>query len=71
MLLPFGLKIALAALQREMRAIFNHLPFVAVYLDDFLAISKTGAEHASHPERVLEGAERAQVFCQAEQMLVF
>lgn len=53
LVLPFGLTNAPAAFQREMRAVFSHLPYVAVYLDDILIFSKTEAEHASHLEEVL------------------
>ena len=40
-MLPFGLSNAPAAFRREMRVIFDPLPFVLVYLDDILMYSYT------------------------------
>ena len=53
MVLPFGLIDAPAAFPREMRAIFNHLPFVLVYLDDIL-VSSSSEKHQGHLRKVLE-----------------
>ena len=54
MVLPFGLTNAPAAFQREMQAIFDHLPFVLVYLDDILVFSSSKEVHQGHLRKVLE-----------------
>ena len=54
MVSPFGLTNAPGAFQREMRAIFDHLPFVLVYLDDILEFSSSEGEHQGHLHKVLE-----------------
>ena len=48
MVLLFGLTNAPAAFQREMKVMFDSLPFVLVYLDDILIYSKTAEEHKLH-----------------------
>ena len=53
MVLPFGLTNAPAAFQREMKAIFDHLPFVVVYLDDILVFSASHTEHEKYLREVL------------------
>ena len=71
MVLPFGLTNAPAAFQREMRAIFNHLPFVAVYLDDILVFSRTEADHASHLEKVLEVLRKHKLYAKLSKCSFF
>ena len=46
--LTFGLTNAPAVLQREMNKVLADLPFVLVYLNDILVISKPAEEHAEH-----------------------
>ena len=53
MVLPFGLTNAPAAFQRETITIFDHLPFVVVYLDDILVFSASHTEHEKHLREVL------------------
>lgn len=48
LVLPFGLTNAPAAFQREMKAVFDHLKYVLVYLDDILIFSKSEDEHQRH-----------------------
>ena len=60
--LPLGLTNAPAAFQREMKAIFDHLPFVVVYLDDILIYSKTPEEHTLHLRQVLQLLNRHQLY---------
>lgn len=69
--LPFGLTNAPAAFQREMKAIFSHLPFVAVYLDDILIFSNTEAEHASHLREVLETLRKHRLFAKLSKCSFF
>lgn len=54
LVLPFGLTNAPAAFQREMKAIFDRLPFVLVYLDDILIYSNSQEEHVQHLKQVLQ-----------------
>ena len=54
LVLPFGLTNAPAAFQREMKAIFDHLPYVLVYLDDILVYSNSLEEHKAHLKEVLQ-----------------
>ena len=54
MVLPFGLTNAPAAFQREMKVMFDSLPFVLVYLDDILIYSKTAEEHKLHLREALQ-----------------
>ena len=46
-----------------MNALFKHLNFVAVYLDDILIFSKTPEEHLQHLEAVLEILKTQNLFC--------
>ena len=69
--LPFGLTNAPAAFQREMKAIFSHLPFVAVYLDDILVFSKTEAEHTSHLREVLETLRKHHLYAKLSKCSFF
>lgn len=48
----FGLKNAAPSFQRLMDQIFRDLPYVYVYIDDFLIASKDEAEHREHLEEV-------------------
>ena len=54
LVLPFGLTNAPAAFQREMKAIFDGIPFALVYLDDILIYSDTPEEHTKHLRQVLQ-----------------
>ena len=63
MVLPFGLTNAPAAFQREMKTMFNSLPFVSVYLNDILIYSKTAEEHKLHLREAFAAAERQQAVC--------
>ena len=62
MVLPFGLTNAPAAFQREMKAIFNHLPYVLVYLDDILVFSNNDAGHEGHLKEVLSLLREQQLY---------
>ena len=46
--LTFGLTNAPAVFQRDMNKVLADLPFVLVYLNDILVISKPAEEHAEH-----------------------
>ena len=46
--MPFGLKNAAQAFQRLMDSVFGNIPFVFVYLDDILVVSKNRTEHFQH-----------------------
>ena len=52
--MPFGLCNAPSVFQRQMNAIFGHLPYVLVYLDDILVFSHTAEEHVNHLRTALE-----------------
>jgi hypothetical protein len=71
MVLPFGLTNAPAAFQREMKAIFHHLPFVAVYLDDILVFSKSEAEHTSHLREVLDTLRKQRLYAKLSKRTSF
>ena len=52
--MPFGLKNSAQAFQRLMDSIFGSIPFVFVYLDDLLIVSRSPKEHKAHLHEVFE-----------------
>ena len=52
--MPFGLTNAAQTFQRLMDRLFNHLPFVFVYLDDLLVASRSTQEHLDHLRQIFE-----------------
>ena len=62
--MTFGFVNAPAAFQRAMDFIFKDLPFVIVYLDDILIMSKTEQEHLTHLRVVFE----VSVLCQGTEI---
>ncbi|KAL1446327.1 hypothetical protein WDU94_015659 [Cyamophila willieti] len=50
--MPFGLCGAAQTLQRFLHSITQDLPFVYIYLDDFLIFSKTSEEHLVHLDKL-------------------
>lgn len=54
LVVAFGLKNDPATFQTLMNLLFSHLPFVVVYLDDILILSKDEEEHLSHLRQVCE-----------------
>ncbi len=50
--LTFGFKNAPSYWQRQMDALFQHLPFVIVYVDDILVMSNSAEEHMDHLRQV-------------------
>ena len=52
--MPLGLRNATQTFQRHMDALFRHLPFVRVYLDDLLIASADTNEHLQHLRSVFE-----------------
>ena len=50
---PFGFANAPLSLQRLMNTLFDHMPFVSVYLEDSLILSHTPEEHADHVRQFL------------------
>lgn len=71
MVLPFGLTNAPAAFQREMKAVFDHLPFVLVYLDDILIFSKSEAEHRHHLCEVLSLLRKHELYAKLSKCKFF
>ena len=61
--LPFGLTNAPATFQRCMNELFQHLDFVAVYLDDILIFSNSPEEHLKHLDTVLRILKEQQLYC--------
>ncbi|KAI5737937.1 hypothetical protein M8J77_000914 [Diaphorina citri] len=51
-MMPYGLRGAAQTLQRFLNSITNDLPFVFVYIDDFLVSSRSTEEHISHLEQL-------------------
>eukprot|EP00834_Sanchytrium_tribonematis_P007279 NODE_637_length_5155_cov_0.185127.p1 type:complete len:324 gc:universal NODE_637_length_5155_cov_0.185127:1984-2955(+) len=50
--MPQGLKTSVEAFQGVMIGLFGHLPFVLIYLDDILILSRTEEEHITHLSEV-------------------
>lgn len=71
MVLPFGLTNSPSAFQREMREIFKHLPFVAVYLDDILVYSRSEADHTSHLREVLDTLRKHKLYAKLSKCSFF
>nr|GEU85609.1 retrotransposon protein, putative, Ty3-gypsy subclass [Tanacetum cinerariifolium] len=58
LVMPFGLKNALAVFQRKMDKCFKGTEsFIAVYIDDILVFSNNEKEHAKHLEKMLKICE--------------
>ena len=52
--MPMGLKISADVFQRELSMIFQNMPYVLVYIDDILVITKGSYEqHLQAVEKVL------------------
>jgi hypothetical protein len=51
--MPFGLSNAAQTFQRLMDSLFRDFPFVFIYLDDMLILSRSHSEHLRHLDTVL------------------
>ena len=54
-----------------MRAIFDHLPYVAVCLDEILVVSSTEAEHKSHLREILRVLRANQLYAKLSRCSFF
>ena len=71
LVLPFGLTNAPAAFQREMKAVFDHLNYVLVYLDDILIFSRSHEEHERHLAEVLGLLRKHRLFAKLSKCSFF
>lgn len=59
LVIPFGIKTALAIFQRKMDNCFWRIEqFIAIYIDDILVFSENEEEHVKHLQKMLEICEK-------------
>ncbi len=68
--LPFGLTNAPVTFQRCMNELFQHLDFVAVYLDDILIFSNSSDEHLQSLDTVLCILKEQALYCKPNLIFV-
>lgn len=66
LVMPFGPTDAPGYFQAFMNSLFNHLPFVAIYLDDIIIFSSDKTEHTQHVKVVLSILLKHQLYCKLE-----
>ena len=62
LVMPMGLTNSPSQWQRHMQAVFGHLPFVRVFVDDFMIFSKTPEEHVEHVRQTLEVCRQNNIY---------
>lgn len=67
--MPFGPCDAPGYFQAFMNALYGHLPFVCIYLDDIIIFSHNLEEHWDHVKQVLEILKQNKLYCKLEKCI--